>query len=88
MTLIERLHEQYESDGKLVLFECRECGYTSMSLGSIHAHIETHRGYTRFNIQLPFTKTAMANVDALMEKTKVLRVTDTQEIDLEQVDGL
>lgn len=82
------LHEQYEADGDLALFRCSECGYTSLSLGGTHGHIEKHRGYTRFNIQIPFTKTAMANVDRLMEFTEIVRVTDTEEITLDQVEGL
>lgn len=82
------LHEEYESDGSTVLFRCTECGYTSLSLGSLHAHVERHRGYTRFNIQLPFTKTAMANADRLMECTEVLRVTETEAISLDAVEGL
>lgn len=82
------LHEQYEADGDLVLFRCSECGYASLSLGDAHGHIEGHRGYTRFNIQIPFTKTAMANVDQLMKYTEIVRVTDTEEISLDQVEGL
>lgn len=86
--MVDLLHEEYESDGDLVLFRCRECGYTSLSLGAAHGHIEKHRGYTRFNIQIPFTKTSMANVDRLMDYTAVLRVTDTEEIELQEVEGL
>lgn len=82
------LHEQYQSDGSPVLFRCRECGYTSLSLGTLHAHCESHRGYTRFNIQLPLTSTAIADVDALMDMTEVLRVDQVEEIALEEVDGL
>ena len=82
------LHEEYESDGRLVLFRCTECGHTVLSLGSLHAHCETHRGYTRFNIQIPFTRTSMANVDELMELTEVLRVDETTEISLSEVEGL
>lgn len=88
MTLLDRFHEEYESDGKLVLFRCKECGYTNMSLGMFHAHVEKHRGYTRFNIQIPFTKTAFANVDRLMQFTEVLRVDETSEIGLDEVEGL
>jgi len=80
------LHEQYESDGQLVLFRCTECGYTSMSLGSLHAHIERHRGYTRFNIQIPLTKTAMGDFEKLMELTEVVRVDDEETVALEEVD--
>lgn len=82
------LHEQYESGGNLVLFRCTECGYVSLSLGGLHGHVEKHRGYTRFNIQLPFTKTAMANVDRLMDYTDVLRVDSVSEISLNEVEGL
>lgn len=82
------LHEEYESDGGLVVFRCTECDHTELSLGSLHAHCETHRGYTRFNLQIPFTKTSMADFDALMELTDVLRVEETRAISLEEVEGL
>lgn len=82
------LHEQYHSDGDLVVFRCSECGYASLSLGGLHGHIERHRGYTRFNIQVPFTRTSMANVPRLMEYTEVLRVSEAQEISIEEVEGL
>lgn len=82
------LHEQYQSGGDLVLFRCTECGYVSLSIGGLHGHVEKHRGYTRFNIQVPFTKTAMANVDRLMEYTEVLRVEKTSEISLTEVEAL
>lgn len=88
MSLLNRLYEEYESGGSLVLFRCRECGQTSMSLGSLHAHCETHRGYTRFNIQLPFTKTSMAEFDQLMEYTEIVKVDETSEITLTEVEGL
>ena len=51
-------------------------------------HVETHRGYTRLGIQLPFTKTALANVDELMEQTEIVRVTETESIELAEVEGL
>jgi len=88
MTLLDRLHEEYEADGDLVLFRCRECGHTSMSLGLLYAHIEGHRGYTRLGIQVPFTKTAVANGDELMKRTEVLRVDETSTISLAEVGGL
>lgn len=88
MTLRDLLHEEYEADGQTVLFRCTECGQTRMSLGALHAHIEGHRGYTRFGIQIPFTKTAVANTDELMKRTEVLRVGETTEVSLDDVDGL
>jgi len=88
MPLTDLLHEEYEADGDLVLFRCTECGYTTLSLGGLHGHIEGHRGYTRLNIGIPFTKTAMGNVDELMKRTEVLRVDETEAISLDRVEGL
>ncbi|WP_181693292.1 hypothetical protein [Natronomonas sp. LN261] len=82
------LHEEYDVEGDLILFRCRECGQTSMSLGALHGHCEKHRGYTRWGISLPFTESSPGNFDQLMELTEVLRVEETAEIDLEDVDGL
>lgn len=86
--MTDLLHEEYTSDGKPVLFRCTECGQTRQSLGSLHAHIEKHRGYSRFGIQIPFTKTAIANVDELMKRTEVLRVSELEAISLNEVEGL
>jgi len=89
MTLADEiLHEQYESDGDLVVFRCSECGYVSVSLGEVHGHIERHRGYTRFGIQLPFTAESPGDFGALMDRTDVLRVTDAEPVPLSEVDGL
>jgi len=88
MSLLNRLHEQYESDGDLVLFRCSECGRVDLSMGSLHSHIEGHRGYTRFGIQIPFTSTAMGDVDELMKRTEILRVQEAEEISLSEVEGL
>jgi len=86
VTLLDLLHEEYTADGRLVLFRCTECGQTYLSLGSCHAHIEGHRGYTQLGIQVPFTKTALANGDELMKRTEVLRVEATSEVPLEMVE--
>lgn len=88
LDLLERFHEQHETDGDLVLFRCSECGFASLSLGTLHGHVERHRGYTRFNIRVPFTKTSLANFEELMEYTEVLRVDETSEVALEEVDDL
>jgi len=82
------IHEQYEADGLPVLFRCRECGRIDMSLGTLHAHAEKHRGYTRWNIQLPFGKTSPADFKRLMKLTEVLRVDSTKEIELDEVEEL
>jgi len=82
------LHKQYHTDGDLVLFRCTECGFTSLSLGRLHSHAEKHRGFTRFGIQIPFTAKAPARVDKLMKLTEVIRVTNTEKISRQEVDGL
>lgn len=83
------LHEEHETaDGSLVLFQCTECGYVSLSLARLHGHIERHRGYTRFNIQLPFTQTSPGNLDELNDRTRILRTDETTEITREEVESL
>lgn len=86
MTLLDRFHEEYESNGDIVLFRCKECGHTSMSLGYFHAHVEKHRGRGPFNMLIwPWN---IGDFDALMEYTEVLRVDETDEIMLNEVDNL
>lgn len=77
------LHEQYEADGGLVLFRCTECNHTSMSLGSLHAHAEKHRGL--FGLNWPWR---YGDFDELMKLTEVVRVDGAEEITLEEVEGL
>lgn len=57
------LHEQYDSEGQLVLFRCTECEYVSLSLGADY-------------------------VEPLMDRTEVLRVNETEQIELDAVEGL
>jgi len=64
-----------------VMSECSITGCTNRAS-------KKHRGYTRFNIQIPFTGTTMANVDELMNRTEILRVTDTDQVTLNDVEGL
>ena len=73
---------------RTTIYCCTECGYQALTLGGLHGHVERHRGYTRFNIQVPFTRTSPGNYHRLMEKTEVLRVRETEKIGLEEVDGL
>lgn len=86
--MTDLLYSEYESDGSLVLFRCSECGQLDLSIGSLHGHIEKHRGYTRFGIQLPFTKESPGNYGELMDMTEVVLVEETTEIDPEEVEGL
>lgn len=89
MVLDRFLHEEYSDEhGRLVLFRCRECGWVSLSLGSLHAHCEGHRGYTRFGIQLPFTSTSIGDFEALMELTEIVAVEEVERVEIEAVDGL
>lgn len=70
--------DQSSQEDAVELYRCSECGKTSVSLGWIHAHIEKHRGYTRFNIQIPFTKTSMANVDELEKLTEEYEIPEEE----------
>jgi len=69
-----------------VLFQCKDCGTVSDSIGELHAHIEAkHTGFGPFNIiPNPFR---IGRGDKDMEETTVLRVTETEEIQLSEVDG-
>jgi len=81
------LHEQYESDGRLVVFECDRCGFVSLSLGSLHAHIESNQSFRRF-LQRLAPIVGKDYIDPLMRETNVLRVEETDAISLEEVEGL
>lgn len=70
----------------IVIYRCEECGYVHPSLGWMHAHVERHRGYTRFGIQIPFTRTSVGDFDALMDRTEVLVVTDAETLPIEDVE--
>ncbi len=54
-----------------MVYRCAECGKISTDLGSLHAHIEKHRGL--FGIQLPWN---VGDYDELMEMTEEIEVTD------------
>ena len=69
----------------IVIYRCTECGKISVSLGWLHGHVEKHRGYTRFGIQLPLTKTSPGDFGRLMEYTEVLRVEEYEEVGLDDV---
>jgi len=87
MTLLDKLHEQYESEGQLVVFRCQECGYATLSLGGLHAHIEGHQStITHFLRMLPLV--GPDYVEPLMDQTNILRVDETATIGLEEVEGL
>jgi hypothetical protein len=81
------LHEQYHADGDPVFFRCSVCGYRSQSLGGLHGHIEGHRGFTRYNISIPFTSTTPGDFEALMGHTEIIRIEETAEITLTEVEG-
>ena len=62
----------------LELYRCTKCGKISTCLGSIHAHIETHRGL--LGIQLPWK---FGDSDALMEMTKCYEIPERLLIEFE-----
>jgi hypothetical protein len=85
---MDLLHEQYEDkQGHLVLFECTECGYISLSLGALHGHIEGHESFVSHLLRfLPFVGPDYTG--PLMDRTRIKRVDTTLEIELDDVEGL
>jgi len=84
MTLLDYFHEQYEThDGCPVIFRCTECGYRHHSLGRLHAHAETHRGWHGF--QPPWR---YGDFEALMALTEVVAIEDSAAVTLSEVEGL
>ena len=67
-------------NSEIVLYRCSECGETSLNLGTLHAHAETHRGWRGF--QWPWN---MGDFGELMEYTEVLVVETVREVELEEV---
>jgi len=59
-----------------LIFKCTECSKTYSTLGALHAHVEGH---------LPFTKW-FGDTNKLMEYTKVLEITETEEVAIKDVD--
>jgi len=87
MTLLDRFHEQYTSLGNLVVFRCTECGYTTLSLGGLHAHVEGHwstLGWFKWHTY----QWLKPSENKWMESTEVLRVDQTTSITLDDVEGL
>jgi len=72
--------QRTEPDEEIVVYRCTDCGKTSTSIAWLHAHCETHRGV--FGVQLPWR---VGDFDALMELTEVLRVTEYEHVDIEDV---
>jgi hypothetical protein len=60
------------------IFRCKECGETRSNLGALHSHIDRHLGF-RFSIG--------PETDEYLEKTKVLKIKEVEEVNLEDVDG-
>ncbi|ELZ47883.1 hypothetical protein C464_08175 [Halorubrum coriense DSM 10284] len=83
---IEEYRELFEPHDELQIYRCRQCDHISTNIGSLHAHCERHRGYTRFNIQVPFTDTSVGDFDRLMEYTDVMDEEQMEQIDLSEVE--
>lgn len=54
-------------DKEIVVYWCTECEKRSLSLGALHGHAESHRGF--YGLQWPWN---VGDFDALMELTEVL----------------
>jgi len=60
------------------LFKYKECGETRSNLGALHRHIDRH---------LPPSFSRGPEIEKYKEKTKVLKVTKVEELELEDVEG-
>lgn len=75
-----------QSSGE-VLYRCTECGKTSVSIGWLHAHIDSkHHGFGPFNL-IP-NPLALGNFDRCMEKTIVLQVESASVVSLDEVENV
>lgn len=85
------LHEEYtDDDGRTVLFKCMECGNTYLSLGSLHAHVESHWStlrYFRWHLVTSWLHILGRDVpNKWMESTVVLAVDDVEMVTMDEVD--
>lgn len=60
------------------LFECTECARIYSTLGGLHAHAEKHASFKIFG----------PDTDELMSFTRVLKVTETEEVELDEVEDV
>jgi hypothetical protein len=60
------------------IFKCRECGEIRSNLGALHSHIDRHIGVD-FSLG--------PKTDKYKEKTKVLKIKEVEEVDLENIEG-
>jgi hypothetical protein len=75
---------QQNKHEEFVLYRCTDCGKVSVSVGWLHAHIESkHFGFGPWNI-IPDPR-KMGNFDADMTKTDVIRVTHYEHADIGEV---
>jgi len=90
MNLLETLlHEQYyTTDGDPVVFRCRECDYTSLSVGSIHAHAEQHRDIAIDPFGLLIPPWRLGNHDELWGHVEIAVVDSDRTVGREAVAGL
>lgn len=56
------------------IYRCTACGKTSMSIGTLHSHADSHTPWYSFG-----------NFDGLMEYTEVLKITETETASLDEV---
>lgn len=65
-----------EEKGEYVFYRCKECGYTSKSVGFLHGHMEKHTGFW-----------SLADVEQFQEWTEKIVVTEYRVDDLENFEG-
>lgn len=85
MSLLHTEHR--DSQGRLVLFRCTDCGNVYLSLGSLHAHVESHwslLGSLRWHWTHWFRDEP---AEKWMRSTEIVAVEAVEPISMEQVDA-
>jgi len=57
-----------------ILYQCRECGYWTKSLGYLHGHLEKHTGFW-----------SLADIEKFNEMTRKIVVTEYREEEVENL---
>jgi len=60
------------------IFKCKDCGEIRSNLGALHSHIDRH---------LDFSVSIGPDTERYNEMTKVLKIKEVEEIDMDEIDG-
>jgi len=83
------LHSQWHTtDGDLVVFQCAECDYASLSVGQLHGHAEQHRDLAVDPFGLIVPPWRWAEMEELWALTEIVTVDGGRTVTRQDVVGL